>query len=244
MNISEHITVASMLTDLPGAASVADAARELRYNYLDLSSDSRLQNQNRAARLHVLVLSLDGEPDRSLILHQALRHEFSPVCVVYLAEQARITDVVRAMKLGAFSVISPRIEQHELMRLLLSAAETHRVRAAWMEDIKTAQRRIGALSGRQREVLARVIAGNTNKAIGSQLHITTKTVEKHRRLIYQRTEAQSLPELVRLDFISRRSLEAAYSMNAASRPGFSATYSAAGGSQEVLRQTATCCGIH
>ena len=45
-----------------------------------------------------------------------------------------------------------------------------------------------------------------------QLNISAKTVEKHRQLLHSRTGTTTLPELVRLQFIAERPLEAAYSL--------------------------------
>ena len=51
---------------------------------------------------------------------------------------------------------------------------------------------------RQREVLGLVADGLPNKAIACELGISIKTVEAHRAHVMHKTQAVSLPELVRL----------------------------------------------
>jgi len=51
------------------------------------------------------------------------------------------------------------------------------------------------LSGREREVLARIVDGRTNDEIGADLGITTRTVEAHLTRLYARSGVQSRTEL-------------------------------------------------
>ena len=51
------------------------------------------------------------------------------------------------------------------------------------------------LSGREHEVLARVVDGRSNDQIGHDLEVTTRTVEAHLTRLYDRFGAQSRTEL-------------------------------------------------
>lgn len=54
------------------------------------------------------------------------------------------------------------------------------------------------LSPREREVLKLVAEGYTNRAIGIALHLSIKTVEKHRASLMTKLDVHDLPGLVRL----------------------------------------------
>lgn len=54
-----------------------------------------------------------------------------------------------------------------------------------------------ALTPREREVLQLVAEGYTNKAIGEELTISVKTVEKHRANVMSKLDAGDLPTLIR-----------------------------------------------
>jgi DNA-binding NarL/FixJ family response regulator len=55
----------------------------------------------------------------------------------------------------------------------------------------------GALTPREREVLQQVAEGKNTKQVAQSLHISTKTVETHRRQIMEKLELFSVAELAR-----------------------------------------------
>ncbi|MEZ6132398.1 MAG: LuxR C-terminal-related transcriptional regulator [Planctomycetaceae bacterium] len=65
---------------------------------------------------------------------------------------------------------------------------------------KAALRKLAVLTPRERDVVRLVVAGRLNKAIGTQLEISPKTVEKHRGRMMQKLQVKSLPGLMRLWF--------------------------------------------
>ena len=58
--------------------------------------------------------------------------------------------------------------------------------------------RLKTLSARQREVLDLLVAGKHTKQIASELGIGEKTVAKHRALVIEKMQADSVVDLVRL----------------------------------------------
>ncbi len=65
--------------------------------------------------------------------------------------------------------------------------------------------RLALLSEREREVLELVVAGKANKVTARQLHITERTVEKHRASVMRKLHATSAAELVRIALIAEQS---------------------------------------
>ena len=53
------------------------------------------------------------------------------------------------------------------------------------------------LSGREREVLQLLAEGKTTKQIAAALHLSTKTIDTHRRQIMKKLNIDSLPELTK-----------------------------------------------
>jgi FixJ family two-component response regulator len=54
------------------------------------------------------------------------------------------------------------------------------------------------LTPREREVFERIVAGESNKVVASELGISVRTVESHRASIMEKLEARTLVDLVLL----------------------------------------------
>jgi FixJ family two-component response regulator len=65
-------------------------------------------------------------------------------------------------------------------------------------EIRQIQRRVEALSPREREVFSLLLTGMLNKQIASELGTTEKTIKVHRGRVMEKMQAGSMAELVRL----------------------------------------------
>lgn len=200
---------------------VSDACHALGFRIVSYSSDTDTLSAMGHYPPDVLVMQLDPDCTRALHLQERLRTVFDPVCVVYLAVQPDMASVVKAMQLGAVTVLPVNCTLDDLTEALLTASRGSAARADRINETRDAQLRINRLSLRHRQVLERVVSGHTNKAIALQLNISKKTVEKHRDFIRRRTETSTLPELVRLKANADRPLEAAYSLTSVDTTLFS-----------------------
>jgi DNA-binding CsgD family transcriptional regulator len=66
------------------------------------------------------------------------------------------------------------------------------------EQLAFADQGLRLLTPREREILDRVVVGETNKEIGKSLQISHRTVEVHRGRIHDKLGVSGLAELVRL----------------------------------------------
>jgi FixJ family two-component response regulator len=71
-----------------------------------------------------------------------------------------------------------------------------RLRARTQAD-RAAQEHYAQLSPREREVLALIVQGLTNKEIGRALDVSPRTVETHRANLFAKLQAPSLAWLIR-----------------------------------------------
>lgn len=105
---------------------------------------------------------------------------------------------VHAMKAGAFDFIEKPFNNQQLLELVQQAINSHvqsRSGQARREKIDALFHR---LTPREREVLDRVVAGETNKLIAHHLGISIKTVETHRSRVMEKMSARSLADLIRI----------------------------------------------
>lgn len=104
-----------------------------------------------------------------------------------------LAGIVEAGADGLFSKAHPVSVMMEKLPLMLRGG---RYVAAEFTELIRRGRQAGSLSGRERQVLNMIVAGKSNKEIASQLHISPKTVEKHRASLMGKLEAHSVVQLM------------------------------------------------
>lgn len=129
------------------------------------------------------------------LLH-GLRHEGICIPAIVISGHGDVPMAVQAMKAGAIDFIEKPFEDEVLVEAIKRAAEEIDRIAA--EDLTAINRRLTALTEREREVLGGVVAGLPNKTIAYELEISPRTVEVHRANVMAKMGARSLPELVRM----------------------------------------------
>ena len=103
----------------------------------------------------------------------------------------------RAFKSGAAEFLEKPVDDEVLLEALQTAVRQHvRLRAQTQAD-RDALQRYTQLSPREREVLALIVQGLTNKEIGRTLDLSPRTVETHRANLFAKLEAPSLAWLIR-----------------------------------------------
>lgn len=112
---------------------------------------------------------------------------------------------VQAMKLGALDFLEKPIDIDLLVERVRYALEEAEI--ATLEQIAAAEveRRLAALTKREREVLALLAAGQPNKVIAHELGISSRTVEVYRARVMEKTQVRSFSELIRLAIAVDRS---------------------------------------
>jgi FixJ family two-component response regulator len=65
---------------------------------------------------------------------------------------------------------------------------------------RDSKQRVERLTPREREVFEDLVVGHSHRVIAANLNISPRTVEVHRARIMKKTQAQSLPHLVRMAF--------------------------------------------
>ena len=73
-----------------------------------------------------------------------------------------------------------------------------RVDFAQADHRKNTQSLLSKLTGRERQVLERIVAGRLNKQIADDLSISIKTVEAHRANIMEKLNVNTVADLLRL----------------------------------------------
>ncbi len=133
-----------------------------------------------------------------LELHRAVRARDPATAVVIITGHGETSMAVEALKGGAADFIEKPFDDHVFLNAVREAtATTHRFAARRRAEDAVAER-VATLSYREREVMDRVVAGQSSPAIAKALGISVRTVESHRARVMDKMGATSLAELVRM----------------------------------------------
>lgn len=117
--------------------------------------------------------------------------------VVMLTGHGTVEMCRRAFKTGAAEFLEKPVDDEQLLEALQQAVRAHvRSRERRAADGAAAER-YAQLSPREREVLALIVEGLTNKEIGRSLALSPRTVEAHRAHLFDKLAAPSLAMLIR-----------------------------------------------
>jgi two-component system response regulator FixJ len=131
-------------------------------------------------------------------LVRRLKSEGWPSPILLMSGQGDVATAVEAMKFGALDYIEKPFEAGQLLDAVIEAREVEAQRLRRLEECDRCRLMLGALTGRQSEVLAGVLAGKSNKHMARELNVSVRTVEAHRADLMRRTGAHSIGELVRM----------------------------------------------
>lgn len=104
-----------------------------------------------------------------------------------------LAGIVEAGADGLFSKAHPARDMVDKLSLLLRGG---RYIAEEFTDLIRRGQQAETLTGRERQVLNMIVAGKANKEIAKQLHISPKTVEKHRGSVMAKLDAHSVAQLM------------------------------------------------
>jgi two-component system, LuxR family, response regulator FixJ len=122
--------------------------------------------------------------------------------VIVMTAGGDVQTAVRAMKAGAIDFIEKPFDDE----VLLSAIEASLAPAGYgdrADEILDAERRLGALSPRERQVLDALLAGRPNKVIAYDLGLSVRTVEVHRARMMERLGVRHLSQAIRVAVMAK-----------------------------------------
>jgi RNA polymerase sigma factor (sigma-70 family) len=157
---------------------------------VDFMSDPEIETVD-VVLLDIFMPGVDGLSTQRLL---AARDLDLPIVVVTGSSEVDVA--VRAMKQGAIDYLVKPFEPDALLEKVRSAAETGRRRRRARELRHELVRRLEELTPREREVLERLIGGQSSKVIARELDMSPRTVDTHRTRILRKFEAETTLMLI------------------------------------------------
>jgi FixJ family two-component response regulator len=145
-----------------------------------------------------LVLDVRLPETSGLNVQEELARADVHVPIVFVTGHGDIPMAVRAIKAGAVDFLTKPFRSQDLLDAVFTALEQDRTRREMQQLRSTARKHFESLSARQREVVARVVAGDLNKQIAAELGLSEGTVKVHRANAMRKMHAKRLADLVRM----------------------------------------------
>ncbi|AYF90701.1 response regulator [Pseudomonas sp. JS3066] len=123
--------------------------------------------------------------------------EVSDLPVVMLTGHANVDLCRRAFKGGAMEFLQKPADDDVFLDAVQTAVRTHIASRERQAVTQAAVERLGRLSGRERDVLERIVQGMSNKEIAREFELSPRTVETYRANVFAKLETDSLAQLIR-----------------------------------------------
>jgi FixJ family two-component response regulator len=123
--------------------------------------------------------------------------------IIFITGHGDISMSVQAIRAGAVEFLTKPFRDQDILDAVRTALDRDRKRREHDKRTDNLRIRFGALSPREREVMALVATGLMNKQTAAEIGISEVTVKVHRHNVMKKLAAKSFPELVRMADILR-----------------------------------------
>lgn len=143
-----------------------------------------------------LVLDVRMPGMSGLELQEILAERQIKIPIIFITGYGDVPMSVKAIKAGAVDFLQKPFRKQSLLECVNRAmAEDMRSRQDNIQRIAI-RNRFSRLTPREREIMEFIVVGKSNKEIAKELHISHRTVEIHRARVFDKMEANSLPDLI------------------------------------------------
>ncbi|MBP8896636.1 MAG: response regulator transcription factor, partial [Ottowia sp.] len=143
-----------------------------------------------------LIVDIRMDGMSGLELQDRLIERNSPLPIAFITGHGDVPLAVDTMKKGALDFIQKPFNEQQLVPLVERMLEQARANFAEHQQAASRDALLSKLTGREAQVLERIVAGRLNKQIADDLGISIKTVEAHRANIMEKLGANTVADLL------------------------------------------------
>jgi FixJ family two-component response regulator len=143
-----------------------------------------------------LVLDVRLPGMSGLELQKLLSDEGRAIPIVMISGHATVRIAVEAMRLGAMTMLEKPFGLEELISSIRKAfAQDEQIRSELAQQSEV-QQKLAELTDKEREVLALIAAGKTNREMADTLTLSVRAIEDRRSRVMKKLGVNSVAELL------------------------------------------------
>src|SRR2546422_5842504 len=180
-SMTEQDPVVYVVDDDPSVRKALDSLiRSVRLGVQTFGSAQDFLRSNLPDAPGCLVLDVRLPGLSGLDLQRELADTDTALPIIFLTGHGDIPMSVRAMKAGAVEFLTKPFREQDLLDAIRHAIERDRALRTERQELSELRGRYASLTRRERDVLARIVAGLLNKQIAGERGTTEATVKEQR----------------------------------------------------------------
>ena len=157
----------------------------------------------RAEMPGCLLLDMCLSRQSGLELYRRLLSEGKRLPTIFMSAHADLSTVVAAMKAGAIDFLEKPFDRETLISRVHRALQLDKRWRERLEHLTMLEGRIASLTNRERETLALLQTGASNKSMAAELFLSERAIEMRRSAIMRKLKVANLAELLELTITHR-----------------------------------------
>ena len=187
--VDDDYAIRESLSDLMDSAGVKTQVFASAEEFLD-GWDPKMSG---CLLLDVRLPGMSGMEIQSALFQSGIA-----IPIIIMTAHGDMPMVRKAMKAGAVEFLIKPFNDEELLQAVEQAFELDRAHRRAGDQVRSIQDRTETLNERERQVMALVTAGLTNKEVADKLHLSVVTIKLYRGQMMRKMKAETLADLVKM----------------------------------------------